>query len=244
MSTDPETLQRILEAALLAAARPLDLDELLALFPEQERPDRGALRSALAALREQYATHAMELREVASGYRVQIRGDYTPWVSRLWEERPPRYSRALLETLAIVAYRQPITRADIEDVRGVSLSTNIFRTLLDRRWIRSVGHRDVPGRPALYGTTREFLDYFGLKSLDELPPLAELRDLDELGVALELGLTEPGAERGRNADRDEEGAESERVPATVTDLRNYLPANDRMEPAAAGTDADEDAQGD
>jgi segregation and condensation protein B len=176
----------------------------------------------------------MELREVASGYRVQIRSDYTPWVSRLWEERPPRYSRALLETLSIIAYRQPITRAEIEDVRGVSLSTNIFRTLLDRRWIRAVGHRDVPGRPALYGTTREFLDYFGLKSLDELPPLAELRDVDELGVALELGLTEPGAER-------EVGAQPERGTATVTDLRSYLPAAERMEPAAVGSDADEDA---
>jgi segregation and condensation protein B len=243
MSTDPQTLQRILEAALLAAARPLDLDELLALFPEQDRPDRAALRTALGALRDQYASHAIELREVASGYRIQIRGDYTPWVSRLWEERAPRYSRALLETLAIIAYRQPITRADIEDVRGVSLSTSIFRTLLDRRWIRAVGHRDVPGRPALYGTTREFLDYFGLRNLDELPPLAELRDLDELSVALELGLSEPGADRGRDASR-EQGAENERTGATVTDLRSYLPASERMEPAAAGAGPDEDAQGD
>jgi segregation and condensation protein B len=205
---DMEQLQKILEAALLAAGRPLDLDEMLALFPEQERPDRATLREALAALKERYATHAVELREVASGWRVQIRSDYAPWVSRLWEERTPRYSRALLETLAIIAYRQPITRAEIEDIRGVSLSTTIFRTLLDRRWIRAVGHRDVPGRPALYGTTREFLVYFGLKSLDELPPLAELRDVDELTVALELGLTEPGAE-------------AERPPATVTDLRSY-----------------------
>jgi segregation and condensation protein B len=243
MSSDPQSLQRILEAALLAAARPLDLDELLALFPEQERPDRAALRTALGALSDQYASHAMELREVASGYRIQIRGDYTPWVSRLWEERAPRYSRALLETLAIIAYRQPITRADIEDVRGVSLSTSIFRTLLDRRWIRAVGHRDVPGRPALYGTTREFLDYFGLRSLDELPPLAELRDLDELSVALELGLSEPGAERRRDASRGQ-GAENERTAATVTDLRSYLPASERKEPVAAGAGPDEDAQGD
>jgi segregation and condensation protein B len=223
MTTDAGTLQRILEAALLAAARPLDLDELLALFPEQERPDRAALRDALGALREQYAGHAMELHEVASGYRVQIRSDYTPWVSRLWEERPPRYSRALLETLAIIAYRQPITRAEIEDVRGVGLSTNIFRTLLDRRWIRAVGHRDVPGRPALYGTTREFLDYFGLKSLDELPPLAELRDVDELSVALELGLAEP--------------TPREDSAATVTDLRSYRNAGER-EPAMVGSDDD------
>ena len=214
MSIDSNNLTRILEAALLAAGRPLDLDELLALFPEQERPDRAALRAALVELREQYEGRAMELREVASGYRVQIRGEYTQWVSRLWEERPPRYSRALLETLSIIAYRQPITRAEIEDVRGVSLSTNIFRTLLDRRWVRAVGHRDVPGRPALYGTTREFLDYFGLRSLDELPPLAELRDLDELGVALELSLTEPAAGEDR---------------ATVTDLRSYRATSERTE---------------
>jgi segregation and condensation protein B len=233
MSTDPIQLQRILEAALLAAARPLDLDELLALFPEQERPDRTALRNALADLREQYDSHAMELREVASGYRIQIRSDYTPWVSRLWEERAPRYSRALLETIAIIAYRQPITRADVEDVRGVSLSTSILRTLLDRRWIRAVGHRDVPGRPALYGTTREFLDYFGLKNLDELPPLAELRDIDELGVALELGLAEPLA----GSDATDDGARS---PATVTDLRQYAEAAGRLEPAAAGSHSDED----
>jgi segregation and condensation protein B len=243
MSTDPVRLQRILEAALLAAARPLDLDELLALFPEQERPDRTALRNALADLRVQYDSHAMELREVASGWRIQIRSDYTQWVSRLWEERTPRYSRALLETLAIIAYRQPITRADIEDVRGVSLSTSIFRTLLDRRWIRAVGHRDVPGRPALYGTTREFLDYVGLKNLDELPPLAELRDVDELGVALELGLVEPlaGSEttRVRPDGSDPTGLDA-RSPATVTDLRQYAEAAGRLEPAAAGSHSDED----
>jgi segregation and condensation protein B len=258
MSTDPGQLQRILEAALLAAARPLDLDELLALFPEQERPDRTALRNALADLREQYDSHAMELREVASGYRIQIRSEFTPFVSRLWEERAPRYSRALLETLSIIAYRQPITRADVEDVRGVSLSTSILRTLLDRRWIRAVGHRDVPGRPALYGTTREFLDYFGLKNLDELPPLAELRDVDELGVALELGLSEPGTGSEGHRVRPIEGlgvrpsgsdpmaapVEAERTSATVTDLRLYASAAARLEPAAAGSDPDEDERAD
>jgi len=244
MSTDPIQLQRILEAALLAAARPLDLDELLALFPEQERPDRTALRNALADLREQYESHAIELREVASGWRIQIRSAYTPWVSRLWEERAPRYSRALLETLAIIAYRQPITRADVEDVRGVSLSMSILRTMLDRRWIRAVGHRDVPGRPALYGTTREFLDYFGLKNLDELPPLAELRDVDEISVALELGLAEPlaGSEttRVRPDGSDPTGFDA-RSPATVTDLRQYAAeAAGRLEPATAGSHSDED----
>lgn len=232
MTVEADALPRILEAALLAAGRPLDLDELLALFAEQDRPDRAALRAALAVLEEQYATHAAQLKEVASGYRIQIRSDYTPWVSRLWEERTPRYSRALMETLAIIAYRQPITRGEIEDVRGVSLSTNIFRTLLDRRWIRAVGHRDVPGRPALYGTTRDFLDYFGLKTLDELPPLAELRDLDDIRVALELGLAEPAAEAL---------VEAQRPSATVTDLRSYALANERPEPAA--TDVDGDAHG-
>jgi len=174
-----EELKRIVEAALLAAERPLSLQELANLFDTQdERPDRGALRSALAELRADWAERAVELVEVASGFRFQVRKEYSPWVSRLWAERAPRYSRALLETLALIAYRQPITRGEIEDVRGVSLSTSIIRTLQEREWIRVVGHREVPGRPAMYGTTSAFLDHFSLKSLDELPPLIELQDID------------------------------------------------------------------
>ncbi len=179
-------LERILEAALLAAGRPLTLDQLAALFEPHERPDRKALRAALGRLGEACAGRGIELREVASGWRFQVRSELSPWVSRLWEERPGRYSRALLETLALIAYRQPITRGEIEEIRGVSVSSSIMRTLQERGWVRVVGHRDAPGRPAMYGTTREFLDYFGLRSLEELPTLEELRDVDQLTVRLEL----------------------------------------------------------
>ncbi len=173
---DREQLKRIVEAALLAADRPLSLDRLLGLFPEPERPSRELLRALLAELAEACAGRGVELKEVASGWRYQVRRELAPWVGRLFEERPPRYSRALLETLALIAYRQPITRAEIEEVRGVAVSSHIIRTLLEREWIRVVGHKEVPGRPALYGTTRQFLDHFGLRSLGELPPLAELVD--------------------------------------------------------------------
>lgn len=186
MSIEPEKLKQIVEAVLLAAARPLSLDQLQAVFKEEERPDKPALREALQALTADYHDRSIEIREVASGFRVQVRQSYAEWTSRLWEERPTRYSRALLETLALIAYRQPITRGEIEDVRGVSVSSNIVKTLMDRNWIRIVGHRDVPGRPAMFGTTREFLDYFGLKSLDELPTLAELRDIDSINVELDF----------------------------------------------------------
>lgn len=187
MSPDSQPLKNIVEAALLAAGRPLTLDELLDLFTDEERPERAQVRDVLDALQADYAERGLELREVASGFRIQIRQNLAPWVSRLWEERPARYSRALLETLALIAYRQPITRGEIEDVRGVTVSTNIMKTLQDRNWIRMVGHRDVPGHPAMYATTREFLDYFSLKSLDELPTLAALKDIDSLNVELDLG---------------------------------------------------------
>ena len=173
-------LKHILEAALLAAGRPLTLDQMQQLFPEEgARPDKAQLREALAELAEDYRDRAVELKEVASGWRIQVRAKFSPWVNRLWEEKPARYSRALLETLAIIAYRQPITRGEIEEIRGVSVSTQIMKTLLEREWVRVIGHRDVPGRPAIYATTKAFLDYFNLKSLDELPTLQELRDLDE-----------------------------------------------------------------
>ena len=182
-------LKDIVEGALLAAGRPLTLEQLGLLFAEDERPEPKQLQTALAALRKDYADRAMELREVGSGFRIEVRSSLALWVQRLWEERPTRYSRALLETLALIAYRQPVTRAEIEDVRGVSISTSIMKTLQDREWIRIVGYRDVPGRPAMYGTTRQFLDYFGLKTLDELPTLAELRDIDS--ITPELPFEEP-----------------------------------------------------
>lgn len=185
-------LKNIVEAALLAAGRPLSIDNLLGLFPDGEKPERRELKEVLGQLGEDYADRGIELKEVASGWRIQVRKNLGEWISRLWQERSPRYSRALLETLAIIAYRQPVTRGDVEEIRGVSITTNIMRTLLDRSWVRVVGHRDVPGKPALYGTTKEFLDYFGLRRLEDLPPLAEIMDLDSLNV--ELDLEEPEAE--------------------------------------------------
>jgi segregation and condensation protein B len=185
-------LKNIVEAALHAANRPLSVDNIANLFAESERPDRSAIRETIAELQNDYDDRGVELVEVASGFRVQVRTGLGEWISRLWQERPPRYSRALLETLSIVAYRQPVTRGEIEEIRGVSVSSTIMRTLLDRGWLRVVGHRDVPGKPALFATTREFLNYFGLKRLEDLPPLAELKDLDSLNVELELGFEESG----------------------------------------------------
>jgi segregation and condensation protein B len=184
MSEHP--LTNVLEAILLAAGRPLSLAQIAELFDEPRRPTDGELGEALADLGRRYDGRGVELKEVASGWRVQVRPVHSDVVSRLWQERPTRYSRALLETLALVAYRQPITRGEIEAIRGVTVASTIMRTLFERNWIRVVGHREVPGRPELLGTTREFLDYFGLRRLDELPTLAELEDLDELSVQLEL----------------------------------------------------------
>jgi segregation and condensation protein B len=191
-------LKQIIEGALLAAGGPLTPDQLLGLFAEEERPDRAQVLETLESLGADYADRGIELVEVAGGFRAQVRREVAPWVGRLWEEKPARYSRALLETLALIAYRQPITRGEIEDIRGVSVSTNIVKTLAEREWIRVVGHRDVPGRPALYATTRKFLDYFGLRSLNDLPTLAEIRDPEFLGDDLDLEEPEqPGDEGGQ-----------------------------------------------
>jgi segregation and condensation protein B len=189
-------LKQIIEGALLAAGGPLTPDQLLGLFGEEERPDRDQVLETLASLEADYAERGIELVQVAGGYRVQVRREVAPWVGRLWEEKPVRYSRALLETLALIAYRQPITRGEIEDIRGVSVSTSIVKTLAEREWIRVVGHRDVPGRPALYATTRKFLDYFGLRSLNDLPTLAEIRDPELLGDELDLGEMDESPAQG------------------------------------------------
>lgn len=180
-------LKKILEGVLLAAGKPLPLDRLEALFMEHERPERDVLEAALNEISEDCAERGYELKKVASGYRLQVRQELAEWVSRLWEEKPQKYSRALMETLSIIAYRQPITRGDIEKIRGIAVSTQIVQTLLEHEWVRVVGHRDVPGRPAMYATTKQFLDYFNLESLEQLPPLAEIRDLDDInrGLALE-----------------------------------------------------------
>jgi len=183
---DNDQLKGVIEAALLAYGQPLNVEQLRELFDEFERPDAAEVRAALAVLARGCDGRPMELVEVASGWRLQIRSAYAARLSRLWQERPSRYSRALLETLALIAYRQPLTRAEIEDVRGVTVNPNIVRTLTERGWIRVVGHREVPGHPELLGTTREFLDYFGLKSLDELPSLAALKDMDDVGIQLEF----------------------------------------------------------
>ena len=179
-------LRNVIEAALLAAGGPLTVPELTRLFDELARPTTEAVRAALEVLAAEYAGRGIELKETASGFRIQVRRELASEVSRLWPERAPRYSRALLETLALIAYRQPITRAEIEAVRGVAVNPNIIRSLFERNWIRVVGHRDVPGHPELLATTREFLDYFSLKSLDELPPLAELKAMGDINLPLAL----------------------------------------------------------
>ncbi len=186
MSVIQEKLKSIIEAAVLATGQPIHLDRLLKLFIDEEKPSREDVRNAIKQLQDDYADRGMELIEVSSGYRIQARQDYSQWVSRLWEEKPARYSRALLETLVLIAYKQPITRGEIENVRGVSVSSNIIKTLQEREWVRVVGHRDVPGKPAIYATTRQFLDYFNLKSLDQLPTLSEIRDLDKISKELEV----------------------------------------------------------
>ncbi len=183
-------VKNVVEASLLAAGRPLSLEELMSVFDERDGSVADEVTGAIAALAEEYATRGLELLEVASGYRVQIRASVAQPVARLWQERPAKYSRALLETLALIAYRQPITRGEIEQIRGVAVNPNIIKTLHERNWIRVVGHRDVPGKPELLGTTREFLDYFNLKRLDDLPTLAQLKELEDLRVQLTL----PGAE--------------------------------------------------
>jgi segregation and condensation protein B len=205
MSQHP--LSGVVEAVLLAAGRPVTIDQLLELFDENQRPTPEDIAAALADLQQSYNDRGVEVREVASGWRVQIRPQHADVVSRLWQERPSRYSRALLETLALIAYRQPITRGEIEDIRGVTVSTTIMRTLHERNWIRVVGHREVPGRPELLGTTRDFLDYFGLKSLDDLPTLAELRDLEDIREQLDLPAAIPTAAAGA-AQEGQEGTEA------------------------------------
>jgi len=223
MSEHP--LANVLEAVLLAAGRPVTVDQILELFEDHQRPAADDVREALAGLQARFADHGVELREVASGWRVQVRPEYADVVSRLWQERPSRYSRALLETLALIAYRQPITRSEIEDIRGVTVASTIMRTLHERNWIRVVGHREVPGHPELLGTTREFLDYFGLKSLDDMPTLAELQDLDDIKVQLEF----PG---GR--------AEAAAKPALAAPVEDALGEDDETD--AADDDSGEEPQ--
>lgn len=191
MMVSEQNLSCIIEAALFAAEKPLTVNQISELFDEFDKPDNAAIEEALEALEKNCEGRAFELQKVASGYRFQVRQDYAPWVGRLWPEKPQKYSRALLETLSLIAYRQPITRGDIEDIRGVAVSSSIVKTLLEREWVRIVGHRDVPGRPAMYATTKQFLDYFNISNLDDLPPLSEIQDLDKVNHELDLeGVSE------------------------------------------------------
>ena len=229
-----DELKKIIEAALMVADEPLSLDRLEALFDLGlgEVPGRDAVRAAVESLQQDYAGHGIELKQVASGYRFQARAEYAPWVNRLWEERAPRYSRALLETLAIVAYRQPITRGEIEDIRGVSLAPSILKTLTEREWVRVAGYRDVPGRPAVYTTTREFLDYFNLKSLSDLPELTELRDIDDINLDLFREL--PSSANDADAeDVDEAEAEEESATASTSEEADSAQVNNAQTAEAA-----------
>lgn len=234
-------IKYFVESALLAAGRPLSVDQLQGLFNDASAPDKAQIREALEALAEDYRLRGIELVEVASGFRVQVRPAMAERLNRLWEERPPRYSRALFETLALIAYRQPMTRGEIEEVRGVSVSANIVRTLLEREWIRVVGHRDVPGRPAMFGTTRQFLDYFGLKKLDDLPPLADLADWESLRVQMNLPAVEQDASAKEGASvttlpvAERQGASAEEPQAAATDGA-AAPAEDRGSESGQATD--------
>ncbi len=206
-----ETLKPIIESLLSAADRPLSVNHLFDLFSgDLEQPSKDEIRQALHQLTDEYRDKGIEIKQVASGFRLQVKSDYAPWITRLWQQKPPRYSRALLETLALIAYRQPITRGEIEAIRGVSVSSNIIKTLQEREWVKTLGHKDVPGKPSLYGTTSQFLDYFNLKSLNELPTLAELKDLDQYHPELafnEQELADSDAFHVVDGDDDDEIAE-------------------------------------
>jgi segregation and condensation protein B len=225
---EQQQIKNIIEAVLMSAEKPLKVNDIEVLFAgDSDMPSRDEIRKALKQLDEDYENRGFELKEVASGFRIQVRQDYSDWVGRLWEEKPARYSRALLETIALIAYRQPITRGEIEEVRGVSVSSNIIKTLMEREWIKVLGHKDVPGKPALYGTTKEFLDYFNLKSLQDLPSLSEIKDLDQIHQELDLDIDNadttddlPDAE-SNDADRDagseevDEAEDATTVPSTA-----------------------------
>lgn len=226
--SDPKDLASLLEAILLASGKPMSIERMSELFDEVERPTPVLLRKALEVLGKSCKGRAFELKEVASGYRLQVRERFSPWVGRLWEERPLRYSRALLETLVLIAYRQPITRGEIEDIRGVAVNTQIVKTLLEREWVRVVGHRDVPGRPAMFATTKQFLDHFNLKSLDELPPLAVLREMEPEPLPVDVeDAPVPAALQARAdqaLDKDEDAP-----PVEQTSFRSLLAELDNME---------------
>ncbi|MGI9273124.1 MAG: SMC-Scp complex subunit ScpB [Woeseiaceae bacterium] len=254
-------IKYFVEAALLAAGRPLSVEQLQNLFDGRMTPEKSEIRQAIAALVEDYESRGIVIGEVASGFRLQIKSAMADRLQKLWEERPPRYSRAMFETLALIAYRQPITRGEIEEVRGVSVSSNIMRTLIERDWVRVVGHRDVPGRPEMFATTRGFLDYFGLKKLDDLPPLADLSDWESLRVQLNLPEVEDTTEEAPPIpelpvlyaeDEDEavedeseflSDAEIDAVNQRIPDLVAVAETSDQPEDDIAAEDQDASASG-
>ncbi len=211
-----ELIKKIVEGALLAAGRPLDISQLEKLFADDERPPRDQLRAAIEDIQADCRGRGYDVVQVASGFRFQVSDELAPWINRLWEEKPKRYSRAMLETLALIVYRQPLTRGDIELVRGVAVSSDIIRALQEREWIAVVGHRDVPGRPALYATTKQFLNYFNLKSLQQLPALGEIKDFAELDPELELALARSAAAPSADSQNPQLPLEAAEAPTTVT----------------------------
>jgi segregation and condensation protein B len=221
-------LKKIIEAALMASGDVLSIERLQLLFDDFDKPKSPQIKEALDSLMDDFSGRGIELVEVASGYRFQVQKDVAPWVTRLWDEKPQRYSRALLETMSLIAYRQPITRGDIEDVRGVAVSSQIIRTLLDREWVRVVGHRDVPGRPAMYATTKEFLDYFSLKSLDELPTLDEIREIDDANQNLDFINAEKTASATREYDFDSDGDVETRGEEILAETERELQEAQRL----------------
>ena len=233
-------LKRIIEGAILASESPLTIDNLESLFIV-ESPTRSEIRDAIAEIEADCESRGFELKKVATGYRFQVKEKYSEWVSRLWEERAPRYTRALLETLALIAYKQPITRGDIEEIRGVAVSTNIIRTLLEREWVRVVGHRDVPGRPAMYATTKRFLDYFNVASLEELPTLQEIKDIaaEEASLAIEEPLIEMTSIELEPEDLELEGANETDLDA-VSQQVDQIQENIRQVMAPRPEERDED----
>jgi len=255
MLISDQQLKNIIEAAIMAAGEPLTLDKMLSLFTEQkEPPTRDAVKAALTQIEEECESRGVELKKVSSGYRFQAKKEFAPWLSMLWEEKPARYSRALLETLVLIAYKQPITRGEIEHVRGVAVSSNIVKTLLERDWVKVVGHRDVPGRPALYATTKAFLDYFNLNSLEEMPTLAEIRDLDKITAELDLqlpgvdeiegtdpilDLQSPGVDDVESVDSNEEVSEEE-IDSNLEDRDDVMLSDHDVTQAADYMEAAED----
>ncbi len=242
MSTDRQQLRKIIEGVLLAAAQPLSVAKIAALFNDAEQPPVPAKEDIVAVLEDIQADcrdRGYELKEVGSGWRFQVCVEVAPWINRLWEEKPQKYSRATLETLALIAYRQPITRGDIEEIRGVAVSSNIVKSLVEREWVKVVGHRDVPGRPSLYATTRQFLDYFNLSSLEELPSLSELGDPDKLDPELELDIAEVD---GENSASELDTAETDgENPASELDIAETDGENPASELDIAETDGENPA---